>query len=67
MKEHTFVVDVQLTSICLPGEGDEVLPKDEIAKNIKAALEYLEVFDDILVKEVQIFERDVDPDEVANE
>lgn len=71
MKEYTFIVDAQLTHIdkCSDARAAEITEnvgslsgwKDYVAKRIRAVLmedPHLDV-DDVQVKSVQIFERDV--------
>lgn len=60
MKEHTFVMNVQLTSITKTEEGEEVRPKEDISRNIKAILMEVGIFDDVVIEDIKIFERDLE-------
>lgn len=59
MKEYTIIADVQLTLITK--SDDETPSKESLTHCIKdGGLQYID-WDDILVKNVKVFERDIEP------
>lgn len=67
MKECTIVTTVELTDIIQRQDDAELFPKEKIAENIKELLQQTKPFDNVNVVNVQVFERDIDPEEEAEQ
>lgn len=67
MKEYTMVINVQLTSIELVDDVLTIPGKKELCNNARKHLKRKFGLDDVLVKDVKIYERDVeDAEETEN-
>lgn len=67
MKEYTMVINAQLTSVELVDDVLTIPGKKELCNNAQKHLKRKFGLDDVLVKDVKIYERDVeDTEETEN-
>ena len=58
MKEYTFIINAQLTSIIESKDDANPLPIEQIRENLKEILDDTGMFDDVVISSVQMFELD---------
>lgn len=59
MKEITFVLDTQLTTIQTFEDGEEIMSDEEIIEYMNDVLKRRVDFDDVVIKKIQRFEQEV--------